>query len=152
MTLDTIANISSALGIIIASIALILNFLQFRRLEKSIKGNTYQQLAQYALKIKEILLEHPDIQYLYTMAGDEKRSQEIFNRLIGNYLEDMWFQRKYGLIDEEMWKAYDELVRQIVASHPRIVTHMLQPNFASSLREYIQSIAQETHHSSSVSR
>lgn len=141
--METITNFATAIGLIVAAIALILNFFQFRRIEMSIKGNTYQQLAQFALELKRILIENPEISYVYTQNNNELRKQEIFDNLIGNYLEDIWLQRKYGLIDEEMWLAYDGLTRELIANHPNVAKLMGESNYVGSLREYIRSVSLE---------
>jgi hypothetical protein len=144
MDLDTFANIAAALGTLIAGIALFMNLIQFRRLEYSIRGNTYQQLAQYALNVKEILLAHPDVEYLYAKPRSEGRAQAVFDRVIANFIEDVWVQKKYGLLDGEMWQAYDGLIREIIAAHPGVVKHMQQPSFVTGLRDYIRQVVRET--------
>ncbi len=138
MTTNSLIDILSAIGTILAAIALILNVFQFRRLEMSIRGNTYQQLTGYAVELKKMLLEHPELEYLYTKNVDgKKRKQLIFERFIGNYLDNVWYQKKYGLVDDELWNSYDELIKEIVQEHPEILELILQPNFSKSFREHV---------------
>jgi hypothetical protein len=153
MTIDTVANLAAAIGVMLAAIALILNLLQFRRLEMSVRGNTYQQLALYAAEIKKLLLEYPELEYLYTKGSGEKRNQYIFERLIGNYLDDAWYQRRHGLIDQELWDTYDQLILALINEHPSIVDLILQPNFSKGFRDHVtQMLAREGNKGQEVKR
>lgn len=139
--MENIVDILTALGSLVAGIALILNIAQFKSLENSIRGNTYQQLTGIAIELKKILLEHPELEYLYTKNTDpEERNQIILLRLIGNYLDNAWYQKKYGLVDKELWVSYDELIKELLREHPEIKELILQKNFSKSFRDYINSI------------
>lgn len=139
--MENIVDILTALGSLVAGIALILNIAQFKSLENSIRGNTYQQLTGIAIELKRILLEHPELEYLYTKKTDpEERNQIILLRLIGNYLDNAWYQKKYGLVDKELWGSYDELIKELLREHPEIKELILQKNFSKSFRDYINSI------------
>ena len=139
--MENTINIISALGSLFAGIALILSIAQFRSLENSIRGNTYQQLTGYAVELKKILLEYPELDYLYTKHSDpSKRNQLIFLRLVGNYLDNAWYQKKYGLVDKELWNSYDELIKEIITNHPEIRKLITQKNFSKSFRDHINRI------------
>jgi len=139
--MENFIDILTALGTIFAAIALLLNIVQFRRLEHSIRGNTYQQLTGNAFELKKILLEYPDLDYLYTKkASPESRNQLIFERLIGNYLDNAWYQKKYGLMDNELWTSYDELIKVLIHEHPEMLNLITQKNFSKSFRDHISKL------------
>lgn len=143
MSIELITSLTAAIGTILAGVALILNVIQLRKFEISIRGNTYQQLAMVAIEIKKLLLQYPDLEYLYTKTAGEKRNQFIFERLIGNYLDNALYQKKHGLIDDEAWVGFDILIRELVKEHPDMLELVLQPNFSKDFREYIgQKIAE----------
>jgi len=153
LNLTTVASLAAAVGTFLAAIALILNVRQSRQLEQSIRGNTYQQLANYALELYKILLETPALSYL-DLPSDSKegREQILFDRLLGNYLENIWLQRRYGLVDEELAAAYDGLLRKVLLHHPKVQHEMSGDNYVQSLRKYIATLEAEVDHSKSAAR
>lgn len=140
MDLNLIASIAASVGTLVAGVALFLNYRQLRGLDRSVRGNTYQQLASFALGFHCLLLEHPELNYLYTAdAPDEKaRNQRILDRIVANYLENMWFQCQLGLLGNELDETFVELLRHVLAEHPGVAEHMTKPNFARGLRTRVQ--------------
>lgn len=143
MNLNVAASVISASGTIVAAIALAFTYVQFRRLDQSIKGNTYQLTSNQAIDILKLLLEHPEIEYLDLPLGSgdpDRRRQAVFDRLLANYLDNVWGQMQLGLVSHELRRTYISLIDQVVTNNPAIAEQMMKPNFSQSLREHIASV------------
>lgn len=137
----------SSFGTVVAGVALLLTYMQFRRLDKSIKGNTYQLLADQIIQILKLLLEYPHLMYLDLTNPKTSRSdreQAIFDRLLANYLDNAWGQIKLGLLDTEIAEANRNFIAMVVKANPRIASQMMQPNFEKSLRDYVAKLVEPT--------
>jgi hypothetical protein len=140
MGVSVVFNAISSFGTVIAGVALWMTYRQFRRLDESVKGNSYQLLADQAIQMLKLLLEYPRLKYLDltdAKASKADRQQAIFDRLLANYLSNMWGQMGFGLMDDELQDAYRSLIEMVISTNPQIVRQMMQPNFAKSLRTYI---------------
>ena len=63
----------TAAAAIAATGALLLNAVQFRRIERSIRGGAYQQLANEAFEIKKILLQYEELEYLSVTSASNRQ-------------------------------------------------------------------------------
>ena len=127
-----------------ATAALALNALQFRRLERSLRGAAYQQLAGSAFDIKKILLEHEELEYLASSSSGN-RQQEIFESLLRNYIESFWTQNQDGLLDAEVWTAFEGLLYLYASQHRSVIQGLVGGrNYAPSLRDYANQLLAET--------
>jgi hypothetical protein len=93
MGVSVVFNAISSFGTVIAGVALWLTYRQFCRLDESVKGNSYQLLADQAIQMLKLLLEYPHLKYLDltdAKASKADRQQAIFDRLLANYLSNMW--------------------------------------------------------------
>jgi len=99
-------NILSALGAIFLAIAFAFNVIQFRRLEKSIRGSTYQQLTGFAIELKKLLLE---IQTLNTFTQKKHLPTNEINLFLNGWLaitltmpgirkNMVYWMRNYGIV------------------------------------------------------
>jgi len=139
MPLGLVIGMISASATLIAGIALALTYRQFKRIDQSIKGNTYQLLSDQAIAFLKLLLEYPHLKYLdlgESGGSKAKRQQAIFDRMLANYLENVWAQMQLGLLHEELAASYERLI-DAVTNNPAIARQMMAPNFSEGLRRYI---------------
>src|SRR5437867_2048968 len=102
MGVSVVFTAISSFGTVIAGVALWLTYTQFRRLDESVKGNSYQLLADQAIQMLKLLMEYPHLKYLDltdAKASKADRQQAIFDRLLANYLSNMWGQMGFGMLD-----------------------------------------------------
>jgi hypothetical protein len=145
MGIQAVLSLISSLGTIVAALALFMTYVQFRRLDRSIKGNTYQMLSDQAIDLLKLPLQYPQLGYLRLAdAGEDDRSrqQAVFDRLWANYLDNVWGQMQLGLMSSDLYATYMSLIEQLVVQHPGIAEQMTSPNFTESLRLHVAAIAQ----------
>ena len=138
MGIAMISALASALATAFAGVALILNTLQFRRVDKSLRGNTHQLLQQQLMEYHKLLIEHSEIEYLYTKTtppGD--RTKRIARNILGTLIENIWLQRGLGLVDDDYMRAIDTWIIDIVREHPEMESMTTSDRYPAGLRNYI---------------
>jgi hypothetical protein len=135
MNIQLVIGALGALGTVVAGVALALTYVQVRRLDRSIKGNTYQLLSDQALSLLALSIEYPDLRYMQFGPSENDRAehrQAVYERMWANYIDNVWGQMNLGLISAELRATYLALIEQFLRLIPE--RNRLGPNFSASLR------------------
>ena len=121
MNWDALSAIAESLGAIGVVVSLIYLALQIQRNTSAIRANTAQQVTNRGGEIAESLAVNPEMgeiqrRGLFTpesLSTEEKfRFANIMNTIFRAY-ENMDYQRRIGLLDEEIWAGLDSNLQKI---------------------------------------
>lgn len=139
--LEAIGEPTAVAAILIAAMALVLNYFQFGRLEESLRAATYQELTHAAFELLKIVIDQPAIRYMDIDPHTENRQQVVFDRLLSNHLGNAWNQRTNGMIEDSEWKSYEGLMALLATHHPSSLESIpAAANHSPSFRRCVKSL------------
>jgi squalene cyclase len=120
MTLEQYANLAQIIGVVIVVITLIYLSVQVKQGANLLRTESRQTLLN---NDREVLLSYLDNLDLFAkLAGPEKLSSQDQIRFSVLWLINMrnreheWFQFRDGILDEETWMSYREIMRLTLSS------------------------------------
>jgi hypothetical protein len=114
MALEQLGSIGEFVGAIAVVISLVYLATQIRQNTRAVRSSAHQGIVQTLDRLMLTLANSPDLAHIWTKAHADESSlspeEEIrlwafINRVFGTW-ENIFFQRKQGLVDEEMWETY----------------------------------------------
>ena len=114
MTLDQLGSLGEFVGAIGVVISLVYLAAQIRQNTRTVKSSAHQGMVHTLDSLMLTLATSPDLARIWTkaQAGESSLSPEeeirlwsFINRVFGTW-ENVFFQRKHGLVDDEMWETW----------------------------------------------
>jgi hypothetical protein len=122
---------------------------QLRQVERSIRGNTYQAIANHLHEVDSVFLEHPELQQIFEPLPriHPSNNQHDIRKdwavtLVIAHMENVYVQYKEGNLNEDAWSGWKSTITEIFTNDTRF--RKLWPehkrNYSKSFTEFIDGI------------
>ena len=151
MSLEDLGNIGEFVAAVAVVASLIYLAAQIRQNTQSVRASTYQSMVQ-GQRLQPLIVEHREIAELIAQAIEDPSRLDEVDQLRLRFMLNLGFrsfdiyhyQYRKGLLEEEQWSGYDNLIRSFVGTIPAVVSQWWNEGagqqYSEPFRRYVEEL------------
>ena len=154
MSLEDLGNIGEFVAAVAVLVTLGYLAIQIRQNTQSVRASTYQSMVQ-GQRLQPLVIEHREIAELFVQAGQDPSRLDEADQLRLYFALNLAFrsfdlyhyQYRKGLLEEEQWSGYDNLIRSFIGTSPAVSPWWndgARQQYSESFRRYFDELLEDT--------